>query len=219
MGCLFILLTLLISLADASDITILAPVDGSSVKSKDIIIIGKAQYNVKEVEIKGIAGDTLKVKTRKNGVFSAKVTLSGNDSNISITGDDGSSANINLKVNGSGADKFTYHPDEDEVADCTATCHTENSKDYSVQPASTVCYECHDANNDKEYVHGPVNMGICVACHMPHGSKNSSFLLASKETLCQGCHEELMTTHPDTKSKICIDCHDPHSSDKEFHMK
>jgi len=205
------------SLLHASEITLLAPTNGSSVASKDVIIIGKAEQSVTDVEISGVAGENLKVKVKSGGFF-AKVKLSGNDNNITIKANDGSSSTVNIKVG--GTENFNYHPDDKEVLDCSSTCHTKvDSNGYVVSPATPVCYQCHDDNNGKAYVHGPVNMGVCGVCHTPHGSSIKGFLNARKETLCSSCHSTLMSTHPDQSSKLCVECHDPHSSDREFQMK
>lgn len=213
----FINLFFVAVLANAAGITVIAPIDGVSVKSKDILIIGKTSESVKEVEISGITADGLKVKVNKGG-FSAKVTLKGDKNKVTLTADDGSSLDLNISLGEKGT--FSYHPDIDEVANCASTCHTNiDSVGYSINPSAPLCYDCHDANNDKAYVHGPINMGVCTVCHLPHGSNIKTNLIAQADTLCKGCHDSLMASHPNIANKSCIDCHDPHSSDKEFHIK
>ena len=215
--CLFVLILGVPVLASAEGIAILAPTDGANVVQSDIIIIGKVGKDVKEVELKGVSKEPLKVKATKGGFF-AKVKLSAKQNKIVLSADDGSAAELNVTVGNSKT--FNYHPDIDEVSDCSSTCHTDTNKNgYAVEVAADVCFECHDRNDQKAYVHGPINMGICGVCHMPHGSSNSFFLMAEKKVICSGCHDALTSTHPDTSSKICVDCHDPHSSDKKFHIK
>ena len=205
------------STAVAGGIKVLAPLDGANMPSKDIVIIGSVSSDAKEVVIKGTAGDPIKVKV-DHGAFFAKVKLGADKNELAISSDDGSS--VTLKINVSNENNFNYHPDIDELSDCTSTCHTEvSSKGYVNKRAAAICYECHDANNEKEFVHGPVNLGICEVCHTPHGSSHSGFLVMDKNDLCSGCHESLIEKHPETANKICVDCHDPHSSDKEFHIK
>ncbi len=207
----------MVSFAKAGNISVIAPLDGVGVNSNDIVIIGKAGQSIKELQIKGTAKDNLKVKVN-NGGFFAKVKLPDSDNTINLSATDGSSLDLHIKVSKTGG--FNYHPDMDEALDCASTCHTDVEKNgYAVKSSAGICYECHDVNNDKAYVHGPVNMGICTVCHRPHGSDAQMFLVTDKKILCNGCHDSLMSSHPDTTSKLCIDCHDPHSSDKEFHIK
>jgi predicted CXXCH cytochrome family protein len=212
-----VFLFIFVSFANTSEITILAPLDGDDVSSEDIIIIGKTGEGVKEVEIKGVSGGGLKVKVNKGGFF-AKVKLNDINNNVTLSADDGSTTKLNIKVNKSAA--FNYHPDIKEVQDCTSVCHSDSKNSgYKIQPAAPVCYECHDNNNNKAYVHGPINMGICNVCHMVHGSNKPYLLMVNEDVLCDGCHDSLMATHPDSKNKICTNCHDSHASDKEFHVR
>jgi len=201
----------------AAGITVLAPVNGGNVSSKDIILIGKASENVKEIEVKGVGNDSLKLKVDKGGFFS-KIKLIGNSNNITLLADDGSKAELKISVDANNS--FKYHPDDKEVANCSAVCHSGIATNgYSVKPTATACYECHDPNNNKAFVHGPVNMGVCEVCHAPHGSPNPNFLIVNVKTLCDGCHSALTSKHPPVSKKSCVDCHDPHSSDKEFQIK
>ena len=205
-----------VSLVMASGIVVLAPIDGESVNSKDIVIIGKAGKSANEVEINGISGDGLKVKVR-NGGFFAKVKLNDGDNKMTLSSDDGASLELNIKVGNSRV--FNYHPSDSDVEDCS-TCHSDvDSKGYVLKPDAPVCYECHDSKNEMAFVHGPINMGVCYVCHLPHGSSNEKLLMVDNKTICSGCHEELVPKHPDTASKFCVECHDPHASDKEFHIK
>ncbi len=211
-----LLILVIFSFAIAGELKVLAPIDGENVKSKDIIIIGKVSSDVKSVEVKGVSNEPVKANV-VNGGFFAKVQLKNDDNKVTVSASDGSSVELNLKVNASSG--FSYHPDSDEVLDCSS-CHASPEKNgYAIQPAAPVCFECHDHNDDKKFVHGPVNMGICVVCHLPHGSDVTMFLRMDKKNLCSGCHSDLMSSHPSSDNKECVECHDPHSSDKEFHVK
>jgi predicted CXXCH cytochrome family protein len=213
---LFLFIFSITSLTMASGIVILAPTDGASVSSKDIVIIGKASGNAKEVKINGVLGDGLRVKVN-NGGFFAKIKLIDGSNKVTLSADDGASLEMNINVN--ETEGFSYHPSDSDILDCSS-CHSEvDSRGYALKPAANVCYECHDSKSDMAFVHGPINVGICNVCHMPHGSNIKGMLMVDNTLICSGCHEDLIPTHPNTANKYCVDCHDPHASDKEFHIK
>lgn len=85
---------------------------------------------------------------------------------------------------------------------------------------------CHVGQyQDKLFVHGPVAVGGCIACHEPHTEFGPSKLRRSPPGLCLDCHAEMKPHGPATGLNFhspfkdgCLDCHDPHASDHEFHL-
>ncbi|MFH1278503.1 MAG: cytochrome c3 family protein [Candidatus Eisenbacteria bacterium] len=84
-----------------------------------------------------------------------------------------------------------------------------------------VCYQCHDgiqAVVREGKAHGPVGDGKCTACHEPHTAPEKNLLAADQQTVCAGCHGDLVLAsvkakyhHPETGIGACTTCHDPHA--------
>ena len=70
---------------------------------------------------------------------------------------------------------YIYHA-EMEDGECMA-CHESSEPIAYDTDLSTVCGRCHSADFSKRHVHGPVAMGMCSACHDPHGSRSSTHLI------------------------------------------
>ena len=84
-----------------------------------------------------------------------------------------------------------------------------------------------------KYVHGPVALGKCEACHTPRagvthpaktpGQSESDFeFKAAGKELCYTCHERKDTqpvVHGPIQWGLCSFCHDPHQSPNPFRLK
>jgi predicted CXXCH cytochrome family protein len=83
-----------------------------------------------------------------------------------------------------------------------------------------VTEECHTDYAKKAYVHGPVGLGDCKACHKPLKPEEHTWQFVRKgRDLCEYCHLEQTTkknSHEPLKTGDCMQCHDPHSSDNKF---
>ena len=83
-----------------------------------------------------------------------------------------------------------------------------------------VTEECHADYSKKAYVHGPVGLGDCTACHKPLVPEEHTFQFERKgRDLCEYCHLEQAAkkiVHEPLKTGDCMQCHDPHSSDNKF---
>ena len=84
-----------------------------------------------------------------------------------------------------------------------------------------LCFKCHKKKQQQikkfTFVHGPIGMGACNACHNPHGSQLKYFLHKDITSLCVECHElqDMLKNpfvHRAIRNKGCIACHDPHGS-------
>lgn len=83
-----------------------------------------------------------------------------------------------------------------------------------------VTEECHADYGKKTYVHGPVSLGDCKACHKSLNPQEHTFEFDRKgPDLCEYCHLDQTTrknVHEPLKTGECTQCHDPHSSDNKF---
>ena len=94
-------------------------------------------------------------------------------------------------------------------------CHNKN-KSFSAVTTET-CQSCHKAYYNtqwNDWVHGPVALGRCSMCHLPHTSKYKGLLHKPQRDLCLSCHKEARIFaspyHAEAAFKPCSACHDPH---------
>lgn len=107
--------------------------------------------------------------------------------------------------------------------DCQG-CHNFQAKNKLHLPKNEICYLCHKNFVQGSFVHGPVAVGACLACHLPHSSGNPSLLVKSLGEICFKCHLEkrLAATMHDkiiASGMFCVDCHNPHSSNLRYFLK
>lgn len=102
-----------------------------------------------------------------------------------------------------------------------AECHNTRSISFLRQQKEKLCFSCHEKEKyTGEFLHGPVSVGACLACHLPHESKYERLLKANTPQLCIDCHTAWdrrdVKTH--SKGKTCIQCHNPHAGSNRFFL-
>ncbi|MBP1728844.1 MAG: cytochrome family protein [Deltaproteobacteria bacterium] len=103
-------------------------------------------------------------------------------------------------------------------------CHDKTKKGGLVAPRNELCFVCHTDFVKGAYVHGPVAVGDCYACHLPHNSAFPSLLKTEAGAVCATCHREkraASSLHDKAAAKQlgCLDCHDPHFSNAPFFLR
>ncbi len=92
-----------------------------------------------------------------------------------------------------------------------------------VQQESCVSSKCHTTYGKEKYVHGPVAVGECSACHELAKSEKHKFVSIKKaEDLCVKCHEPMEkkgVVHAPVMTGDCTGCHNPHQSNQEYFMR
>ncbi len=99
-------------------------------------------------------------------------------------------------------------------------------------PTTCVNGGCHQTMGTGKFVHGPVAVKACTACHTPkkdlaHPSKDkkdeSDFEFPeSGAQLCYACHDKKNTmpvVHGPIQWGQCSFCHDPHQSDNPYRLR
>jgi predicted CXXCH cytochrome family protein len=81
-------------------------------------------------------------------------------------------------------------------------------------PRDLVCATsgCH-ARLDRAaaFLHAPVAVGDCSACHAPHSSPYPGLLTLPANDLCSACHPQLLTCPASAGGRTaCLSCHVPH---------
>jgi predicted CXXCH cytochrome family protein len=82
-------------------------------------------------------------------------------------------------------------------------------------PDARLCDECHlEKRQEEGWDHGPINLGTCIPCHVPHRSQYPHLLDKPIPDLCLLCHKEDLERpedyHDVPNINDCIACHDPH---------
>ena len=105
-------------------------------------------------------------------------------------------------------------------------CHSsdKNQNDGLIVPKQELCFVCHKDFIHGSNVHGPVAVGDCLACHLPHNSNHKALLIEDPDKICATCHQEsrlAAAMHDRFTAKIisCGECHDPHSGDARYFLK
>ncbi|MCK5516616.1 MAG: hypothetical protein KAI39_07060 [Desulfobulbaceae bacterium] len=105
-------------------------------------------------------------------------------------------------------------------------CHSndKNENDGLIVPKQELCLVCHVDFVKGQNVHGPVAVGDCLACHLPHSSNYKSLLREDPDRICATCHQEnrlaaAMHNRFVVKTISCGECHDPHAGDARYFLK
>jgi predicted CXXCH cytochrome family protein len=81
------------------------------------------------------------------------------------------------------------------------------------EPNRCATPDCHPSlEKSQRFVHGPVAVGDCRACHRQHSAVERHLLARPATTLCLGCHDQLVTCPAASQAadSPCVSCHDPH---------
>ena len=103
-------------------------------------------------------------------------------------------------------------------------CH-DFTKDNLLQlPKNKLCFKCHKNFITGVFVHGPVAVADCLACHFPHQSPNKSLLRRPRNKICGKCHQErrqayAMHNRVIARGMFCVDCHNPHSGNVHYFLQ
>lgn len=90
---------------------------------------------------------------------------------------------------------------------------------------SDVCIACHsDVQDEYRVMHGPVAVGACLWCHVPHESAFAHLLKETDRLVCTQCHgvgmldTEQVPEHAD-EARACLECHTGHGSSARFMLR
>ena len=103
-------------------------------------------------------------------------------------------------------------------------CHDFKKKNLLLAPSDQLCEMCHVGFVRGKYVHGPVSVRDCLACHLPHSSEHESLLQESVSDICAKCHHEERLASEMHKLVMknnmeCVNCHDAHGGDTPYFLK
>lgn len=195
---------------------VLAPAPESVVKDGRLIVIGSGAKGEKGKAEYGGKSTSFRIK---DGSFSFPLSLAEGSHEVSIQiGDD--KKTINWKVDSKAAKGiYKYHPEL--TNDKCRSCHDEGVKLTRDDQLAELCSRCHPKQDRASFVHGPVAMGLCAACHDPHGGKYARNVRLEIRELCADCHNQPVSKkHRDEAGdESCTECHHPHASSKQYMLR
>lgn len=100
-------------------------------------------------------------------------------------------------------------------------CHNTQSLSFFKEKRDRICYTCHkEEKYTGDFLHGPVAVGACNACHLPHESKYEKLLKSDVPQICIDCHLawDKRDVKAHSKGKTCTQCHNPHAGENRFFL-
>lgn len=102
-------------------------------------------------------------------------------------------------------------------------CHKTGASNELLVPATELCMTCHVDFIQGPNVHGPIAVGDCLACHLPHQSQYSSLLVKDRTEICSKCHKEARLASAlhekvDLRGLTCVDCHGAHFGKNQYFL-
>ncbi|MEW6072971.1 MAG: cytochrome c3 family protein [Planctomycetota bacterium] len=109
---------------------------------------------------------------------------------------------------------------------CNA-CHDMLAGALRKQPKDGLCLQCHAGITEGVvYLHGPVAVLDCLACHHFHESTYPGILRTDEQSLCDRCHARDDLGHDEHHSgsesapaRGCLECHQPHGGGDPFFLR
>jgi predicted CXXCH cytochrome family protein len=110
-----------------------------------------------------------------------------------------------------------------EAKECDG-CHDKSKEGGLAYPRNELCFVCHTNFIKGSFVHGPVAVGDCLACHLPHTAAATSLLKVKRSEICSTCHREKRVAagmHETLRQQqiACVDCHNPHYGNAMYFLK
>lgn len=107
--------------------------------------------------------------------------------------------------------------------DC-AGCHETGKSNELIRPRTELCFVCHVDFIQGDHVHGPIAVGDCLACHLPHQSNHSALLVKDRSEICSKCHREDrlaagMHERLSSRGMPCVECHGAHFGNNQYFLK
>ncbi len=116
--------------------------------------------------------------------------------------------------------RYQFHLPEKEEG--CAGCHVMEVD--SDGPMTDFCAGCHSDQTDVKYVHGPITVGGCAACHEFESAPHKYDIGPQGSDLCFFCHDDIQekfaraNVHGPVVMGFCTVCHSPHGSQYRFQL-
>lgn len=215
------------------DVVLLVPESFTKTFQRDIAVIGLSGNLPGPFTVK-LNGGSERNAPEKKGMFHTRMPLSLGSNFLEVKYPKGSSTGTMAVVMfreprmGEGLQvnfpEYRFHlPQKEEK--CQA-CHKMDpaGEESDVAAMTDFCKTCHAYQTTDKFVHGPIPVGGCAACH-DFTSKPHRYDITDKGTaLCFTCHNDIQdkferpNVHGPVAMGLCITCHSPHSSPFKFQL-
>ena len=103
-------------------------------------------------------------------------------------------------------------------------CHQIGKSNELIKPPTQLCFVCHADFIQGSHIHGPIAVGDCLACHLPHSSRYPALLVKDRSDICSRCHREErlaagMHERLSARGMDCVECHGAHFGDNQYFLK
>lgn len=217
----------------APNVLILSPDNFTKTVQEDIGVIGTTGGTPGPITVR-LNGASESEAVIKGGMFYARMNLALGSNFIEVRYPKGEGFGTSAVVlfrdprmgEGLGVNfpEFQFHlPDRE--ARCTS-CHTmEPDLSGGLVSASGICASCHKNLVQVKYVHGPIPVGGCAACHEFDTKPHRYDVEAQGTDLCFTCHTDIQdkfakaSIHGPVAMGLCVACHSPHGSGFRFQLR
>lgn len=215
------------------NVLLLSPDTFTKTLQEEISVIGTTGGIEGPIKVK-LNGGSERIATIKGGMFFARTPLALGSNFIEVQYPKGSGFSTSAVVifrdprmgDGLGINfpEYQFHLPEKESR-CTE-CHNMNPDNAGEGLASKdYCAKCHGNQVNVKFVHGPITVGGCVACHDFTSKPHKYDVGAEGADLCFSCHADVQAkfdhpyVHGPVAMGICIACHSPHGSDFKYQLR
>jgi len=217
------------------NVSLLLPENFTMTQQDKIFVVGKTGGREGPFTVRRNGGAEREVQIKK-GMFVDRIPLSLGSNFIEVRYPKGE-AMASLAVvlfreprmgEGTGVNFPTYNF---HVADKEARCQEchdmqpDELKESNPMMGTQFCQECHGYQIDQKFVHGPITVGGCGACHDFASEPHRYDLGATGTDLCFSCHAdvqqqfELSNIHGPVAMGLCTVCHSPHGSPYRYQLR
>ncbi|TLN27260.1 redoxin domain-containing protein, partial [bacterium] len=215
------------------EVTIQSPTNFTMTYQSYIWVIGKANGNKGPFTVKLNGGSPRTAKINKDS-FSVRIPLCYGSNFIEVDYPKGEGKGTQAVVlfrdprmgEGLGANfpeyKFHLPAREKNCVDCH---EMEPNAEEAQSGMSTSCQLCHGYQTEEKFVHGPIPVGGCPACHDFKSKPHRYSLTAEGSDLCFTCHGDVKSkfeksaVHGPVAMGLCVVCHNPHSAPYKFQLR
>ncbi|PLX38838.1 MAG: hypothetical protein C0608_12100 [Deltaproteobacteria bacterium] len=214
-----------------SDVTILAPSNFTVTYQRAIWVVGLTGDNPGPFTVRLNGGTEYEVEVYEDEKFAARIPLSYGSNFIEVVYPKGADVGTQAVVlfrdprmgEGMGVNfpEYAFHIEsrEEQCLDCHDIMPAEGEMGMTM-----VCDVCHGYQTKKKYVHGPIPVGGCPACHDFESAPKRFELTSMGSELCFTCHGDVMAqferknVHGPVAMGFCTVCHNPHSSSFKYQL-
>ncbi|TAL16821.1 redoxin domain-containing protein [bacterium] len=216
-----------------SEIAVLSPSNFTMTYQSNMWVVGSANGNKGPFTVK-LNGGSPKTAKINGDSFQVRIPLCYGSNFIEVSYPKGDVTGTQAVVlfrdprmgEGSGVNFPEYKLHMPEKEKVCAGCHEMAPNPEEAKAGmSTSCQTCHGYQTEEKFVHGPIPVGGCPACHDFNSKPHRYTLTDEGSELCFTCHGDVKakfqrdTVHGPVAMGLCAVCHNPHSAPYKFQLR